>query len=133
MREIKPMTHQEISNYRENMRRIEELNGHSIPPGLLNIEDIGRPMTHQEISDTRENIKRVNELSSRRSNPSYHNDCNSNYESSGPANILQVSIIGIVAILMGLEFMITDSALLGLIIGGFGILCIISVLKELTR
>lgn len=62
MKEIHSMTGKEISNYRENMRRIEELSKYPVPPGLLSMEELGRPMSGKEIARARDDIRRINEM-----------------------------------------------------------------------
>lgn len=62
MKEIHAMTGKEIANYRENMRRIEALSKYPVPPGLLNMEDLGRPMSEKEIARVRDDIRRINEM-----------------------------------------------------------------------
>lgn len=56
------MTGKEIANCRENIRRIEELMDHPIPPGMVSMGDLSRPLSSKEIANIRENIRRVEEL-----------------------------------------------------------------------
>lgn len=113
---------------RQNIESIESKLGHPIPGGLISMYDISdRLLDANEVFHIAQNISLVES----QNHIKYNNNPTPNYapsdvESSKGSSMIIALAVGCIATYAGYTFITGNELFLGLLVGGFGILCIIA-------
>ena len=117
----------------QNIRMIEDKLGHPIPGGMLSMYNLAdRFLDPNEVFHIVRNIEMVENKINRKYYPNYSINTSNDSSTSFTSSLITLTI-GSVATWIGFDFITNNEVFLGIILGGFGILGIISVIIKIIE